>query len=284
MPSNTIKVRRSALYMPCSNQRALEKATTLEADVLLFDLEDAVAPANKPQAREMIVAALANLDYQHREKVVRVNGLDNLWGMDDLKALKDSQFDALLIPKAESIEQVNQVIAVFDRPIAIWLMIETPKGVLNVEKLAQHPQVHALVMGTNDLAKELRVQQSAERAEFSYAFGRCLLAARAYNCDILDGVYNQLDDLKGLEAECSQGKMLGFDGKTLIHPKQLAIANSVFMPSEQEILQAKNIIAAWQEADDKGVIVVDGKLVEELHVEQAKRQLAMAESVSASQE
>lgn len=280
MPNNTIKVRRSALYMPCSNQRALEKASTLEADVLLFDLEDAVAPNNKQQARQMIVSALDTLDYGPREKVVRVNGLNSQWGMDDIKALQNSRFDALLIPKAETVEQINQVIAVFDKPIAIWLMIETPEGVLNVEKLAQHPHVHALVMGTNDLAKELRVQQSAQRAEFNYAFGRCLLAARAYGCDILDGVYNQLDDLKGLEAECEQGKMLGFDGKTLIHPKQLPVANTVFMPNEQQILQAKNIVAAWQEAKDKGVIVVDGKLVEELHVHQAQRQLAIVERVA----
>lgn len=274
------KVRRSALYMPCSNQRALEKAATLAADVLLFDLEDAVSPDNKAQARSNIVAALQQLDYGCREKVVRINTLDSEWGMDDLKALQHSDFDALLLPKAESPEQVNQALAVLDKKMPVWLMIETAKGVLNAEKLAQHPQVEVLVMGTNDLAKELRVQQSGQRSEFLYAFGRCVMAARAFNCDILDGVYNRLDDESGLEQVCEQGKMLGFDGKTVIHPKQLAISNRVFMPSATELEQASRIIEAWHAAADQGVIVVDGKLVEALHVQQAQRLVAIAAAVA----
>lgn len=283
MPNVDIQVRRSALYMPCSNQRALEKAATLPADVLLFDLEDAVAPDNKAQARRNIVQALATQDYGYREKIVRVNALDGEWGIDDLKALQTSVFDGLLLPKAESAEQVNQALAVLDRQVPVWVMIETAKGVLNVENIARHPQVQVLVMGTNDLAKELRVQQSVQRAEFSYAFGQCVLAARAYGCDILDGVYNLLDDEAGLQVVCEQGKMLGFDGKTVIHPKQLAISNQVFMPSVQETDAAQQIIDAWQAAHNTGVIVVNGKLVEALHVQQAQRVLTIAKAVAEQQ-
>jgi citrate lyase subunit beta / citryl-CoA lyase len=282
VPNNSIKVRRSALYMPCSNQRALDKATGLETDVILFDLEDAVSPSEKLLAREYIVAALASKDYGRREKIVRINGLDSAWGQDDIKALVDSDIDGLLIPKAESLEQINQVLALLGRIVPIWLMIETPKGVLQVEQLAQHEHVTVLVMGTNDLAKELRVEQSESREEFSYAFGRCVVAARAYQCDILDGVYNQLDDLTGLEQVCQQGKRIGFDGKTLIHPKQLAITNDVFMPSAQQIQQAQQIVDAWQGNQDKGVIVVNGKLVEGLHVEQAQRLLQIYAAISES--
>lgn len=282
MPNNPIKVRRSALYMPCSNQRALDKATGLDTDIILFDLEDAVSPSEKLLAREYIVAALASKDYGRREKIVRINGLDSAWGQDDIKALVDSDIDGLLIPKAESLEQINQVLALLGRIVPIWLMIETPKGVLQVEQLAQHEHVAVLVMGTNDLAKELRVEQSESREEFSYAFGRCVMAARAYQCDILDGVYNQLDDLAGLEQVCQQGKCLGFDGKTLIHPKQLAVTNNTFMPSAQQIQQAQQIVDAWQGNQDKGVIVVNGKLVEGLHVEQAQRLLQIHAVISVS--
>lgn len=276
MTKNNQALRRSALYMPCSNTRALEKAASLPVDVLLFDLEDAVSPDNKAVARENIAKALQQHDYQHREKIIRINGLDTEWAKQDCEQLKSCEFDGLLLPKAETVEQINQVLALFGKNIPIWLMIETSKGVLNVESLAAHPAVAVLVMGTNDLAKELCVQQSAERQEFLYSFSRCIMAARAFACDIIDGVYNELDNSDGLAAVCLQGKGLGFDGKSLIHPKQLEICNQSFSPSQEEIEQAQAIVQAWQQADDKGVIVVNGKLVEALHVEEAQRILQLS--------
>ncbi|CAA0115098.1 (3S)-malyl-CoA thioesterase [BD1-7 clade bacterium] len=281
----TIKPRRSALYMPCSNQRALEKAQGLAADVLLFDLEDAVAPDAKDEARVNIVKALAERDYGFREKIVRVNSVDTDWGFDDLKALAESTFDGVCLPKVESEEQINQALAVLGRDVPIWTMIETPKGVINVEAIAAHPQVAALVMGTNDLAKELRVTQSESRAEFTYALGKCVMAARAFTVDILDGVYNQLDNADGYADVCLHGKSLGFDGKTVIHPKQLDVANSTFMPDKTELASARNIIEVWNAAtsggQEPGVLVVDGKLVEALHVESAKRVVAIVDSLDA---
>lgn len=278
--TDNLRPRRSALYMPCSNVRALEKATGLSADALIFDLEDAVAPDDKLKARNNIVAALLERDYGYREKVVRVNHVDSEWGYDDLKALANSELDAILLPKVESSEQINQALAVLDRDIAVWVMIETPLGVLNVETIAAHQNVNVLVLGTNDLAKELRVNQSEQREEFLYAFGRCVMAARAYGCDILDGVYNQLDNEQGFEAVCQQGRLLGFDGKTLIHPKQLEAANSCFMPSQKDIADAREIIKAWNASDSRGVLVVNGRLVEELHVVAAQRLVAMMDTIA----
>lgn len=277
---NNLQPRRSALYMPCSNERALEKATGLSADVLIFDLEDAVAPDKKELARNNIVTALQEKNYAYREKIVRVNHVDSEWGYDDLKALSAVEMDGILLPKVESEEQINQALAILDKDIAVWVMIETPLGVLNVEAIAAHSNVNVLVLGTNDLAKELRVNQSGQRDEFMYAFGRCIMAARAYACDVLDGVYNQLDNEDGLVAVCEQGRILGFDGKTLIHPKQLAIANDKFMPNEKDIQDAKEIVQAWDEDQDKGVLVVNGRLVEELHVVAAERLVAMVGLIS----
>jgi len=278
MMKNTVnRLRRSALYMPCSNPRALEKAQTLDADVLLFDLEDAVSPDNKLQARENIVAALASHEFGRREKIVRINHVDSAWGYDDLKALESSDMDGILLPKVESAEQVNQALAVIGKEVSVWVMIETPKGVLNVESIAAHKNVQVLVMGTNDLAKEMRVQQSESRDEFLYAFGRCIMAARAFGCDVLDGVYNALDNESGLKNVSVQGKRLGFDGKTVIHPKQLATANAEFSPSLVEITEAKLLIEAWQTAQHQGVLVVNGRLVEELHITAAQRLLAFAD-------
>ena len=281
----TVALRRSALYMPCSNERALEKATGLAADVLLFDLEDAVAPGAKADARQQIVQALKEKDYGYREKVVRINGVDTDWGYDDLKALADCPLDGLLLPKVESPEQINQALAVIDREVPIWVMIETAQGVLNVETIAAHTATAVIVMGTNDLAREMRVAQTPGRAEFSYAFGRCVMAARAWGCDILDGVYNQLDNEAGLAAECHQAQVLGFDGKTLIHPKQLAPANRQFMPDEAAVFQAEAIVSAWQQRpDNSGVLVVEGRLVEALHVDEAKRCLALVQMLQNRQE
>ena len=274
-----IKPRRSALYMPCSNTRALEKAQVLAADVLLFDLEDAVAPDKKLEARENIVQALEVNDYGSRERIVRINHGVSEWGKLDLEAIKNSDFDGLLLPKVESPQEIYQVLSILGADVEIWVMIETPKGVLNAEAIAAHDNVKVLVLGTNDLAKELRVQQSAPRQEFFYAFSQCIMAARAHGCDVLDGVYNQLDDEQGLVDICQQGKMLGFDGKTLIHPKQLQAANDVFRPSLDEVEEAKTIINAWQQSDDKGVLVVNGRLVEELHVESAQRVVEIDQAI-----
>lgn len=282
MKNTVIKPRRTALYMPCSNERALEKAQTLSADVLLFDLEDAVAPDQKEHARTNIVTALAERHYGRREKIVRTNHVESSWGYDDLIALSGCEFDGILLPKVESVEQVNQALAVLGREVPVWVMIETPKGVLNVEHVAAHKNVAVLVLGTNDMAKDMRVKQSASRDEFYYAFGRCIMAARAYGCDVLDGVYNQLDNEAGFVEVCEQGLMLGFDGKTVIHPKQLEPANTVFSPSQKDIEEAKAMVMAWQAAPDKGVLVVNGRLVEELHVKAAQRLLAVHEAINAS--
>lgn len=273
--TNLPRLRRSALYMPCSNTRALEKAQTLDADVLLFDLEDAVALDAKETARSNIADALDNKDYGFRERVVRVNHIDTHWGYDDLKALQNKPLDGLCLPKVESPEQVNQALAVLGHEVPVWAMIETPLGIVNVEAIAAHPQVAVLIMGTNDLAKELRVEQSSTRSEFFYAFGKAVMAARAFNCEVLDGVYNQLDNAEELLVLCKQGKALGFDGKTLIHPKQLAASNEVFSPGKDEVEAAQEIIAAWDATADKGVIVVNGRIVEGLHVESAQRTLAL---------
>jgi citrate lyase subunit beta / citryl-CoA lyase len=281
MINNDIKPRRTALYMPCSNARALDKAQSLEADVLLFDLEDAVSPDQKAAARVQIVKALAECNYGYREKIVRSNHVETAWGYDDLKALSNSVFDGILLPKVESAEQVNQALAIIGRELPVWVMIETPQGVLNVEQIAAHKNVAVLVLGTNDLAKEMRVQQSVSREEFLYAFGRCVMAARAFGCDVLDGVYNQLDNEQGFIDVCEQGKCLGFDGKTVIHPRQLAPANACFMPSEKDIVEAQQIMQAWQTAGNKGVLVVNGRLVEELHVQAAQRLLAVVERCQA---
>lgn len=276
-----IKPRRSALYMPCSNVRALEKAQTLAADVLLFDLEDAVAPGQKEHARANIVSALSEFHYGAREKIVRINHVESVWGYDDLIGLAGCDFDGILLPKVESVEQVNQALAVLGREVPVWVMIETPRGVLNVEQVAAHKNVAVLVLGTNDLAKDMRVTQSESREEFAYAFGRCIMAARAFGCEVLDGVYNQLDNETGLQAVCEQGKRLGFDGKTVIHPKQLDIANRVFAPSASEIAEAAALVEAWKAGSDaKGVLVVNGRLVEELHVQAARRLLAVHEAIA----
>lgn len=275
MPQDQFKPRRSALYMPGANARAMEKAQNLAADVLLFDLEDAVAVDKKEQARASLMTALATFDYGHREKIVRVNGIASDWGLDDLRTLKAADFDGLLLPKVETVEQINEALAVIDKDIAVWAMIETPKGVLNVEQIAAHEKMACLVMGTNDLAKEMRVRQSASREEFSFAFGKVIMAARAHQCDVLDGVFNQLDNYEGLAQVCEQGALLGFDGKTLIHPKQLEACHTAFSPSVEAISEAQAICDAWDANTEKGVLVVNGRLVEELHVLEAQRLIAM---------
>ncbi len=280
--------RRSVLYMPGSNQRAMEKAKSLSADTLVMDLEDAVAIDQKDVAREQVVAAVNQGGYGYRELVIRVNGVDTPWFQDDVAAVAKSQAKAICLPKIESAEQVVQVVAELDAggapsDMEIWAMIETPKGVQQVNAIAAaHPRLSLLMMGTSDLAKEMRIPHTADRLGFIACLSQCVLAARAEGLDILDGVHLALDDEAGLHALCEQGKQLGFDGKTLIHPKQIDVANQVFSPEPAEVDKAQRVIAAFEQAESegKGVVVVDGKLVENLHVEEAKRTLAIQEAIT----
>jgi len=285
----SLKPRRSVLYMPGSNARALEKAKTLNADTLVLDLEDAVAPQQKQEARERVVDAVNLGGYGNREMVIRVNGLDTIWCRDDLQAIAKAKISAVCLPKIESAEQVLSTVELLDQfgadpAMEIWAMIETPKGVQNVNAIAAaHPRLTLLMMGTSDLAKEMRIPHTPDRIGFVTALSLCVLAARAEGLDILDGVHLALDDEEGLRAVCLQGKQLGFDGKTLIHPKQLDLANEIFGPSVADADKAQIIIEAFAQAESegKGVVVVDGKLVENLHVEEARRVLAIFSTISA---
>lgn len=279
----SFKPRRSVLYMPGSNARALEKAKTLNADTLVLDLEDAVAPDQKTSARRQVVEAVNQGGYGHREMVIRVNGLDTEWCRDDIAAVAKAKVSALCLPKIESPEQILNVVELLnqfgaDPEMEVWAMIETPKGVQHVNAIAAaHPRLTLLMMGTSDLAKEMRIPHTPDRLGFVTALSLCVLAARAEGLDILDGVHLALDDEEGLRAVCLQGKQLGFDGKTLIHPKQLDCANEAFAPTAADADKARTIIDAFTQAESegKGVVVVDGKLVENLHVEEARRTLAI---------
>ncbi len=281
--------RRSALYMPGWNARALEKARGLDADVLIFDLEDAVAPDAKAQARDQIAAALAVGGFGGRELVVRVNALATPWGMDDIARFATSPIDAILLPKVDGVETVRQAAYAMDaagapRSRALWCMIETPLGALKVADIAgAHSRLACLVMGTADLAKDLRARPGPDRAALAVALQGCVLAARAHGLAILDGVYLDLNDEAGFAAQCRQGRDWGFDGKTLIHPKTLAAANAAFAPAPDDIAHAQRLIAAHAQAmaEKKGVVVVDGRLVESLHVEEARRVIRLAEAIAA---
>ena len=287
----SVRPRRSVLYMPGSNTRALEKGRTLPADALILDLEDAVAPDAKQTARQNILAAISEGGYAHRELAIRVNGLATPWGYDDMVAAATLGADALLLPKVESADQLRQAEAVLEAANApeamqIWAMMETPLGMLHAEEIAaSSPRLSCLVMGTSDLAKDLQAAHTPERLPMLTSLGLCLLAARAYGLDILDGVHLDLSDDQGLIDSCRQGAELGFTGKTLIHPKTIAAANEAFAPSEAEVAQAEKIIAAHGEAakQGKGVVVVDGRLIENLHVENAKRMTALAEAIAKQQ-
>ena len=286
---STIRPRRSVLYMPGSNARALEKGKTLDADALILDLEDAVAPDAKESARAQVVDAVKGGGYGHRELFVRVNGLDTPWGHADLVAAATSGAEIVLLPKVESADMVRAAERILDAAGApaeqrIWVMIETPRGVLHAEEIADStPRLGGFVMGTSDLAKDLRCAHTPRREPLLTSLGLSLLAARAAGVGILDGVYLDLQDEEGYAASCQQGAELGFDGKTLIHPKQLAAANAAFAPDEAAVARARKIIAAWDEAakEGKGVVVVDGKLVENLHFEAAQREVALAEAIAA---
>jgi citrate lyase subunit beta/citryl-CoA lyase len=274
--------------MPGANVRALEKGRTLPADGLILDLEDAVAPDAKVQARENVVKALAEGGYGKREILLRINALETPWGQADAAAAAKSKADAILIPKVESAAQVRQVEAIMEAAGApdsqtIWCMMETPMGMLHAEEIAKSSKrLAGFVMGTSDLAKDLRCAHTTMRLPMITSLGLCLLAARAYGLAIVDGVYLNLEDEAGFAAACVQGKELGFDGKSLIHPKTVAKANEVFAPSADDVAWARKIIAAHAEAESqgKGVVVVDGKLIENLHVAAARRQVELAEAIA----
>ena len=285
-----IRPRRSLLYMPGSNARALEKARGLPADGLILDMEDSVAPDAKQVAREQIGAAIAEGGYAHRELMVRVNGLATEWGAGDIAAVAgwSTAPDALLIPKIDTAEDVREAIAACEAAgisdsVAIWIMTETPACILNIAEVASaHPRLRGMVMGTSDLSKDTRVRHTRDRLGFITALNLCVYAARANGLDIIDGVQLDLEDEELLRYSCEQGRDLGFDGKSLIHPKQVAAANEVFAPSEAEVTAAREIIAGFEaaKAEGKGVVVVNGRLVENLHVEEASRQLALAEAIA----
>ena len=280
--------RRSVLYIPGSNLRAIEKAKTLAADALIFDLEDAVAPDAKRDARIQVCNAVKAGGFGKREVVIRVNGLNTPWGYADLVTASTAGADAILLPKTENVESVRQaqtVMAASDAPadLAIWCMMETPRGVLNAEAIAgASPRVACFVMGTSDLTKDLHAHHTRDRLPMMTSLGLCILAARAYDLAILDGVHLDLEDDAGFEFACRQGLELGFDGKTLIHPKTIDAANRVFAPSADEVAWSRRIIQAHADAaaQGKGVVVVDGKLIENLHVLNARRVVDLAAAIA----
>jgi citrate lyase subunit beta/citryl-CoA lyase len=283
-----VQVLRSVLYMPSSNARALEKARTIAADAIIFDLEDAVAPDAKPAAREQAVAAAGSGAYGRRRLTVRCNGLDTPWGADDLTAAATAGASAVVVPKVSGAEHLAEVARHLERAgapdeLAIWPMVETPAAVFAVREIAAFERVACLVLGTNDLAKELRAALVPGRAPLLPHLATVLLAAREAGIAVVDGVYNDVKDLEGFRAECVQAAQLGFDGKTLVHPSQVDVANEVWAPSDDEVGHARAVIDAFAEAEreGRGVVTVDGRMVENLHRDNALRVLAVADAIAA---
>jgi citrate lyase subunit beta/citryl-CoA lyase len=286
--SPDVTPRRSVLYLPSSNRRALEKAKTIPADAIILDLEDAVAPDAKATARAQAVEALGSGEYGRRALLVRCNALDSPWGAEDLVAVARAGAGGVVVPKVSSRRELADVAAVLDKAgapadLPLLPMIETPSAVLDARDIASFERVCCLVMGINDLAKELRAALVAGRAPLVPHLATALLAAREAGVAIVDGVYNDVTDLEGLEAECRQAADMGFDGKTLIHPGQVEVANRVWTPSEADLLQAQRVITAFDAArrEGKAVVALDGRLIENLHVETARQTLAMAEAIAA---
>jgi citrate lyase subunit beta/citryl-CoA lyase len=283
--------RRSVLYMPGSNARAIEKARTLPADGVILDLEDAVAPDAKEQARKQVTDAVKAGGFGPREVFIRVNGIDTPWHADDLAAAAHAGPDAVLIPKIGRVDQLEMIGQRLldmktDHKTRVWAMIETPEAIFNINALAavahdSEARLAGFVMGTNDLAKETRARLLPGRAPMLSWLATCLLAAHAHGIDILDGVYNNLSDAKGFEEECIQARDMGFDGKTLVHPNQIEPCNAVFSPGADEVAHARKLIAAFDlpENKDKGVVQVEGRMVERMHAEMARRTVAIAEAI-----
>jgi citrate lyase subunit beta/citryl-CoA lyase len=277
-----MSVLRSVLYMPSSNERALEKAKTLPADAIIFDLEDAVAPDSKQGARLSACAAVQSGEYGGKLLTIRCNGLDTPWGAADLEAAAGARPDAIVVPKVSGAAHLAQVAAITG-DVPIWAMVETPAALFAIREIAAFPQVSVLVMGTNDLVKELRAALVPGRAPLLPHLATALLGAREAGKAIVDGVYNDVKDLEGFRAECLQGKEMGFDGKTLIHPGQVEVANEVWAPTAEEIDLARRVVEAFAaaEASGQGVVVVDGRMVENLHRDIAERVLATADAIAA---
>jgi len=291
----TVRPRRSVLYMPGSNARALEKARELPADGLILDLEDAVAPEAKGQARELIVKSLQNGGFGDREVMVRINGLDTRWWVEDLDAVAAAKPDAVLVPKVSNPGQLQDLAARIvdmgtDPRIRVWAMMETPLAMLNVGEIAEaaldsETRLAGFVMGTNDLAKDTRARIVPGRAPMLPWLMNCLAAARAFGLDILDGVYNDLGNAEGFAEECKQARELGFDGKTLIHPRQIDPCNAAFSPTPEEVEMARKMIAAFElpENENKGVVQIDGRMVERLHADMARQTVAIADAIKKRQ-
>ncbi len=285
----TLRPRRSVLYMPGANDRALDKAKTLPADALILDLEDSVGPDMKAEARAKIAAAVKGGGYGSRELVIRINGLDTPWGIEDLKMAAEVNPDAVLVPKVArpgdivNVSRIHAGLGGAERT-RMWAMMETPMAIFNVREIASVHQVarlSCLVLGTNDLLKESRALATGGRFAILPWLSMTLLAARAYGLDVIDGVYNDFRDEAGFRAECEQGRTLGMDGKTLIHPGQIAVCNAMFSPAAEEVAWSRKIIAAFELPENaaKGVITIDGKMVERLHLAMAERVAAIAEAI-----
>jgi citrate lyase subunit beta/citryl-CoA lyase len=283
--------RRSALYMPASNARAVEKARTLPCDVVILDLEDAVAPEAKPDARVAAVAAVKAGGFGRRELVVRVNALSTPWGADDLAAVAEAGPDAVVVPKVSSaadIEAYDQALAAAPRATALWAMIETCPAMFQLDAIGastRGTRLAAFVMGVNDLAKEMRARQTHDRAAFLPFLAMAVAAARAHGLVALDGVHNEIDDLAALEAVCRQGAELGFDGKSLIHPSHLAICNRAFAPPTEEVTWSRAVVEAFARPENagRGALRVEGRLAEHLHLAEARRLIALAEAIEAAE-
>ena len=291
MSTADLRPRRSVLYMPAANERALEKAKGLPADALIFDLEDAVAPDAKSEARERACAMVAGGGYGTREITIRANGIGTPWHDDDLAAIAAAGPDGVVVPKVNSAADVHAIEAALERHGApdrtrIWAMLETPVAMLHAESVCSASErLNVLVMGTNDLAKELHAQRVPSRDPLLGGLYLCLLAARATDKVILDGVFNDIKDEDGLLAECRQGRQMGFDGKTLIHPGQVEPCNLAYSPEPDEVELAGRIIAAFEEAEreGRGVVTVDGRMIENLHVDEARRVLAIQDAIASAQ-
>jgi citrate lyase subunit beta/citryl-CoA lyase len=280
-----LRPRRSVLYMPGSNARALEKARELPADALILDLEDAVAPDAKETARRQVCVAVKARGFGRRETVVRINALSTIWGLDDLLAAANAEPDAILVPKVSRAEDLREVeMHIAGRSIALWAMVETPRAILDISAIAGAPGTLAcLVMGTNDLVKEMHGRHLRGRENLVVALGLCVTAARAFGLAAIDGVFNDIADADGFRERCQQARAFGFDGKTLIHPSQIAPCNEIFAPSRAEIDEAREVIAAFEQPENrgKGAISLDGRMVERLHAEMARATVALADAIAA---
>jgi citrate lyase subunit beta/citryl-CoA lyase len=287
-----IRPRRSALYMPGANARALEKAKTLPCDAVILDLEDAVAPDAKAAARAQVMTAVAARGFGAREVIVRINGLDSAWWPDDLAAAAKAGPDGILVPKVSKPANLHavaeQLAGIAASTIQLWAMIETPLAIINAHEIAAvardgQTRLAGFMMGTNDLAKETRAKLLPGRGPMLSWLATAVLAAHAHGIDILDGVYNDIADVEGFRTECAQGRDMGFDGKTLVHPSQIASCNAAFSPSDNEIAQARRIIAVFElpENQAKGVVQMDGRMVERMHADIARRTVALADGIAA---